>query len=203
MSEVFFSLMLVNLLGILSPGPDMMMIIRYGSSTAKRITLMCLLGIMTGLSVHVMLALFGISMLISQEPVIFASIKYIGAAYLIYIGIKSWRSGKQALTDEKKSSPKKRHAFLEGLLCNLLNPKVLMFVMAIFTQIVSPDTPTESKLIYAATLLLQSLVIWALLVQLICSGGLKSWLEKHQGKVNKVAGSVLIALGSLVGLQLS
>ena len=203
MTEVLFTLLVINLLGMLSPGPDMIMVIRYGSTGAKRTTLCCILGIMTGFCAHLLLAIFGVSMLIAQAPMAFTAVKYLGAAYLIYLGVKAWRSGKKNLDSPCKGPIKARYAYLEGLLCNLLNPKVLMFLVATFTQIVSPDTSTSSKLFFAATIAIEAIVVWALLVRFIYSGWLNTWLQKNQQRINKLSGGILVGLGSIIGIQMS
>ncbi|MCE2572782.1 LysE family translocator [Motilimonas eburnea] len=203
MSEVLFTLLVINLLGMLSPGPDMIMVIRYGSTGAKRTTLCCILGIMTGFCAHLLLAVFGVSLLISQAPMVFTLVKYAGAAYLIYLGIKAWRCKNKQIDATCKGPVKARYAYLEGLLCNLLNPKVLMFLVATFTQIVSPDTSTGSKLFFAATIAIEAIVVWALLMKFIYSGWLNQWLQKNQQRINKLSGGILVGLGSLIGIQMS
>ncbi|MFO6423099.1 LysE family translocator [Motilimonas sp. KMU-193] len=203
MSEVLFTLLVINLLGMLSPGPDMIMVIRYGSTGAKRTTLCCILGIMTGFCAHLLLAVFGVSLLISQAPLLFTVVKYLGAGYLIYLGIKAWRSKSKSLDSSCKGPIKARYAYLEGLLCNLLNPKVLIFLVATFTQIVSPDTSTSSKLFFAATIAIEAIVVWALLMKFIYSGWLNNWLQKNQQRINKLSGGILVGLGSLIGIQMS
>lgn len=203
MSEILLTLLFVNFLGMMSPGPDMMMIIRYGSTGAKRATFCCLFGIMTGLCIHLLLAIFGVSLLISQSPLLFSIVKYTGAAYLIYLGIKAWRSQTQDIHSVSHGPIKASSAYFEGLCCNLLNPKVLLVLVAMFSQLIAPDTSTSNKLIIAVSLALESVVIWALFVRLLYSGWLNQWLQKHQKRINKVAGGALVSLGSLVGIQLS
>lgn len=202
MYEIIVSLLVVNFFGMLSPGPDMMLVLKYGSLSAKRAGWYCVAGIISGLAVHMLLGLFGISLLISNHPMIFNLVRWCGAGYLIYLGIKSLRAGKSELVVETGSLQfRPAKAYLDGFLCNLLNPKILMFIVAAFSQVIAPETPTEDKLLISISIFLETAVLWACFIMLLNRGSLKQMLNRYQNKINKLTGGILIGLGSLIGLS--
>ncbi|QUM86137.1 MULTISPECIES: LysE family translocator [unclassified Moritella] len=202
MYEIIVSLLVVNFFGMLSPGPDMMLVLKYGSLNAKRAAWYCVGGIISGLAVHMMLGLFGISLLISSHPMLFNVVRWLGAAYLIYIGIKSLRAGKSDIeVDAGTLNYRPTKAYLDGLLCNLLNPKILMFMVAAFSQVIAPETPTSDKLLISLSIFLETAVMWSCFIILLNRGALKQMLNRYQDKINKATGGLLITLGGFIGLS--
>ena len=202
MYEIIVSLLVVNFFGMLSPGPDMMLVLKYGSLNAKRAAWYCVGGIISGLAVHMMLGLFGISLLISSHPLLFNVVRWLGAAYLIYIGIKSLRAGKSDIeVDAGTLNYRPKKAYLDGLLCNLLNPKILMFMVAAFSQVIAPETPTSDKLLISLSIFLETAVLWSCFIILLNRGTLKQMLNRYQDKINKATGGLLITLGGFIGLS--
>jgi len=202
MYEIIVSLLVINFFGMLSPGPDMMLVLKYGSLNAKRAAWYCVGGIISGLAVHMMLGLFGISLLISSNPMLFNVVRWLGAAYLIYIGIKSLRAGKSEIAvDAGTLNYRPTKAYLDGLLCNLLNPKILMFMVAAFSQVIAPDTPTSDKLLISLSIFLETAVLWSCFIILLNRGTLKQMLNRYQDKINKATGGLLITLGGFIGLS--
>ena len=133
-------LILVAVFGIavISPGPDFIMAIRNSVIYSRKAGIFTALGFGLGVAVHVAYSIVGIAALIAQSVMAFTVIKYIGAAYLIYIGVKSLRSkGFQKTIDtHEKSDSKKDMSALEalrsGFITNLFNPKATMFFLALF-----------------------------------------------------------------------
>ncbi|MDX2322335.1 MAG: LysE family translocator [Moritella sp.] len=202
MYEIIVSLLVINFFGMLSPGPDMMLVLKYGSLNAKRAAWYCVGGIISGLAVHMMLGLFGISLLISSNPMLFNVVRWLGAAYLIYIGVKSLRAGKSEIeVDAGTLNYRPTKAYLDGLLCNLLNPKILMFMVAAFSQVIAPETPTSDKLLISLSIFVETAVLWSCFIILLNRGGLKPMLNRYQDKINKATGGLLITLGSFIGLS--
>ena len=202
MYEIIVSLLIINFFGMLSPGPDMMLVLKYGSLSAKRAAWYCVAGIISGLAIHMLLGLFGVSLLISSHPMLFNMVRWLGAAYLIYIGIKSLRAGNNELavdTGALAFSPAK--AYRDGLLCNLLNPKILMFMVAAFSQVIAPETPTTDKLLISLSIFIETAVLWSCFILLLNRGSLQRLLNRYQRRINKVTGGLLVTLGGFIGLS--
>lgn len=202
MYEIIVSLLVINFFGMLSPGPDMMLVLKYGSLNAKRAGWYCVAGIITGLAIHMTLGLFGISLLIKNHPMIFNIVRWSGAAYLIYIGFKSFLAGENdIIVDANHLNFRPGKAYFDGLLCNLLNPKILIFIVAMFSQIIAPETPTTDKVLISLSLFAETAVMWGCFLMLLSRGSLKQLLNRYQKRINKLTGGLLIGLGSLVGLS--
>ena len=202
MYEIIVSLLIINFFGMLSPGPDMMLVLKYGSLSAKRAAWYCVAGIISGLAIHMLLGLFGVSLLISNHPMLFNMVRWLGAAYLIYIGIKSLRAGNNELTvDTGTLAFRPGKAYRDGLLCNLLNPKILMFMVAAFSQVIAPETPTTDKLLISLSIFVETAVLWSCFILLLNRGSLQRFLNRYQRRINKVTGGLLISLGGFIGLS--
>jgi len=202
MYEIIVSLLVINFFGMLSPGPDMMLVLKYGSLNARRAAWYCVAGIVSGLAVHILLGLFGISLLISTHPMLFNVVRWLGAAYLIYIGIKSLRAGKSEIcVDSGTLNFRPRKAYFDGLLCNLLNPKILMFMVAAFSQVIAPETPTSDKVMISLSIFVETAVLWSCFILLLNRGGVSHLLNRYQNRINKATGGLLIGLGGFIGLS--
>ncbi len=159
-------------------------------------------------------SLLGIGLIISQSVVLFNTIKLIGAAYLIYIGIKSLLSKKESkqeiakdLKEEFEDVPAKRDlstilAIRMGFLTNALNPKASLFFLALFTQVINPTTPLLVKALYGLEMSVATFA-WFTFVALVLThkrvnqsfAGVKHYMERAFGVV-LIALGIKVALGS-------
>ncbi len=195
----------VHLLAVMTPGPDFAMVTRNSLIYSRKIGIYTSLGIALGISIHVAYSLFGIGFIISQSIVLFNFIKYVGAAYLLYIGYKSLKAKpvkeKVDTTVPETKSISIRSAIWTGFLTNVLNPKATLFFLALFTQVIDPLTPKSAQLIYGFEMMAITFV-WFSLVSILFSNRLvKSKITKVQHRIEQVTGAVLIALGIKVALS--
>ena len=121
---------------VLIPGPNLMYIVTRSVEAGRRAGLASIFGIEMGTMVHVAAAAFGLSALLASSAVAFEIVKYVGVAYLVYLGIRALRSGK---APEAQVAPAgMRRTVAEGMLVNVLNPKVSLFFLAFLPQFVDP-----------------------------------------------------------------
>lgn len=124
----------------MTPGPDMLLIASRSASQGRAAGFATLAGIQVGTYCHALAAAFGLSQLFLIVPVAYDAVRYAGAAYLLYLAWKTVRSGAATLTPHAGTG---RQAvgvmFRQGLLTNLLNPKMALFVLALFPQFVQPE----------------------------------------------------------------
>ncbi|MEC5317465.1 LysE family transporter [Brenneria populi subsp. brevivirga] len=190
-------------LGMLSPGPDFFLVIKNSVRYPRIAALMTALGVICGVATHMAYCVAGLAVVITTTPWLFNLLKYAGAAYLIWVGIQALlsRGGSKMhlahLTPQRVSLKK---AFLQGYLCNLLNPKATLFFLAVFTQVLNINSGVGEKLWYAAIIWGLSVIWWPLLVVLFQSAPVRYGLEKAQKLVDKLLGTVLVALGIKVAL---
>jgi RhtB (resistance to homoserine/threonine) family protein len=198
-ASIFSSIALISLLGAISPGPDFAIVVKNCLSGNFRTGFLTALGVASALVVHVTYCVFGIAVLIAESPLLFHSLQYFGAAYLLYLGIQLLREkSKDMPKDPQHHAPqvKKRskNAFLSGFLCNLLNPKATLFVLSLFTQFISPDMSLWEKALAASLLPLTGLAWFTLLSYLITHRMLQKHFSRFQFAITKIMGIVLCAL---------
>lgn len=199
---------IVHLLAVMSPGPDFAMVTRNSLIYSRKVAIYTSLGIALGISVHVAYSLFGIGFIISKSILLFSIIKYIGAAYLIYIGYKSLRAKPTVeVAQDQTQVPMAaktitaKSAIWSGFLTNALNPKATLFFLALFTQVIDPLTPKSIQLVYGFEMMFITF-IWFSIISVIFSNSLiKSKIGRVQHHVERVTGVVLIALGIKVALS--
>lgn len=188
---------------IATPGQDNIYILTRGVAQGRKAALVSAWGVCCGLVVHTTLAAAGLSALLAQSAVAFAVVKYAGAAYLIYLGVRMLLSRESfEISQEGARGVRLKKVFWQGVLSNVLNPKVALFFLAFLPQFVSPAANATSQLLLlGAAFGLVALVLLSLLA--IFSGILGEWLRNRPGFAGVLrwfAGGVLIGLGIRLAL---
>ncbi len=203
MLETSLLVITISTLGMLSPGPDFFLVVKNAIRYQRAAAMMTVMGLIAAITCHMSYCVAGLALVITTTPWLFNLMKYAGAAYLIWIGINSLlsRSGNTiTLDDQPQQTVSFKKAFMQGFLCNLLNPKATLFFLAIFTQVLNVNSGVEEKLWYAFIIWSLSIVYWPLLVILIQSAPVRYGLAKTQKIIDKLLGIVLIGLGVKVAL---
>ncbi|MCW8931665.1 MAG: LysE family translocator [Gammaproteobacteria bacterium] len=203
MTSTLLILASITFVSMMSPGPDMILLVKYSSAYNRWPAVKCIAGICCGLLVHVGLSILGIAAVIAASATLYSIMKFAGAGYLIYIGLKSLFSGGGLTFNEtEKSILKKRsRPFLDGLLCNVLNPKVTIFILAVFTQVVEPSTPVMDKIIYGLFIIFEAFVVWNFFVILVRTKLVLGFIQRFQITIDRVVGVFLIGFGSALALD--
>ncbi len=147
----FLAIAVVHLLAVASPGPDFAIVVRQSVTYGKTTALWTSLGVGTGILLHVLYSLLGIGVVVSQSIIAFTVMKFLGAAYLIYVGFKSLKAGPSSsffAAEMKAQVPTIGRAFWTGFLTNGLNPKVTLFFLSLFTVVIASHTPVVVQLFY-------------------------------------------------------
>ncbi|CCJ77800.1 LysE family transporter [Cronobacter muytjensii] len=191
-------------LGMLSPGPDFFLVIKNAARYPHSAAMMTAAGVIAGVVTHMTYCVAGIAVLITTTPWLFDALKYVGAAYLVWLGINALLARgttSLALDGVAQESTSLKKAFIQGYLCNLLNPKATLFFLAMFTQVLNVNSGMMEKLWYAGIIVALTLVWWPLLVLLIQSAPVRRGLTKAQKIIDKLLGGMLLALGIKVALS--
>lgn len=191
-------------LGMISPGPDFFLVIKNAARYRRSAAMMTALGVILGVATHMSYCVAGLAVVITTTPWLFNFLKYAGACYLIWIGIQALLSrgeSKFSIDNATQSPITLKAAFLQGYLCNLLNPKATLFFLAVFTQILQINSGVGEKLWYASIIWVLAVIWWPLLVILIQSAPVRRGLAKSQKVVDKLLGGLLIGLGIKVALS--
>lgn len=191
-------------LALLSPGPDFAMILKQSITYGKRASIISSIGIGLGISVHVIYTLLGIGLIISKSIVLFTIIKYLGAAYLIYLGYMSLKSKGIKLSSNKieiKEEISDKKSFWIGFLCNALNPKATLFFLSMFTVVVSIDTPMYIQALYGLFCIIATMCWFILTSFLLSTKKVRKFFNLFGIWFDRSVGLLLIALGLKVALS--
>ncbi|EPN9383637.1 LysE family transporter [Cronobacter malonaticus] len=191
-------------LGMLSPGPDFFLVIKNAARYPRSAAMMTAVGVIAGVVTHMTYCVAGIAVVITTTPWLFGALKYVGAAYLVWLGVNALLARgttSLALDGVAQESTSLKKAFIQGYLCNLLNPKATLFFLAMFTQVLNVNSGLMEKLWYAGIIVALTLVWWPLLVLLIQSQPVRRGLTKAQKVIDKLLGGMLLALGIKVALS--
>ncbi|MED1778945.1 LysE family transporter [Bacillus subtilis] len=196
---------------VIIPGADTMLVmkntLRYGPKAGRY----NILGLATGLSFWTVIAILGLSVVIAKSVILFTTIKYLGAAYLIYLGVKSFFAKSMFSLDDMQSqaknmasSPKRYYktSFMQGSLSNILNPKTVLVYVTIMPQFINLNGNINQQLIILASILTLLAVLWFLFLVYIINYA-KKWMKnsKFQKVFQKITGIILVGFGIKTGLS--
>jgi len=195
-SETALTLLILWSALLLTPGPDFMLMLKATVNDNYPHALATAAGITLGLTIYIALVIFGFEFMFNQNPLIFQTVKIIGALYLIYLGICILRSRDDtAISDRAAAKQSLATSFKQGLLCNLLNPKAIILIGSVFSQLIALTTPTTIKLLFGLEILIINSVLWSLFPLIIHIPVMRRLLLDHMGWINRFVGMALCALG--------
>lgn len=202
MDPQLWAFLLVATLLAVTPGADTLLVARNVLGRGRTAGLATIAGIAAGCFVHAALSAVGVSLILVRSAEAFHALKWGGAAYLIILGVQSirgwWRANDPAppAAVEERMGTRRLRSFLEGLLTNVLNPKVGLFYLAFLPQFIRPGDP-----VFARSLLLGGLhvgigVLWLSLLSLSLVR-IRPLVESRlwRARLEGASGAVLIALG--------
>lgn len=194
---------IVVVLGLfLIPGPAVLLVLARGASGGRSVGVATALGIATGDGVHTLMATFGLSAVLMTSALAFNLVKYAGAAYLVYLGIRALleRSGDLGIPEARSLPP--AAAFRQAVLAEMLNPKTALFFLAFLPQFVHPER--GSAVLQFATLGGTFVLMSALYSSLIAlaAGSVGRWLQRHR-RIGRWQGKLVGALYLGLGLRLA
>jgi RhtB (resistance to homoserine/threonine) family protein len=188
---------LITVLAVISPGPDFAMVTRNSYAHGRRSGLIAALGIACGVQVHVFYTVFGIAVIITQSPLLFMAMKWLGAGYLIYLGLRSlFNTSKLALDTVEGATPSLWSAFRMGFFTNALNPKTMLFVVATYSQVVQAGSSMTTNFAYGLFMSFSHWVWFSIVALFFSSGPLRRRMLEKQRLVDRVIGTALIGLGA-------
>lgn len=189
----------------ITPGPDMIYILSRTVAQGRKIGIASSLGVCSGSLVHIFAAAFGLSAILATSAMAFTVVKYVGAVYLIYLGIQALRSKGISfdMPEKKQQQSTFWKAFRQGALIDILNPKVAIFFMAFLPQFVRPElghAPIQI-LILGFLVNLVGMVIESILV--LTAAQTTSFFRNNSQfstLLDRILGSMLIGLGIRLAL---
>jgi threonine/homoserine/homoserine lactone efflux protein len=188
---------------IITPGPDMIYVISRGIGQGRTAGILSACGVCCGLVLHTLAVAIGLAIVLKTCSIAFYVLKYIGALYLIYLGIRTLTVKQGLISVKHKKRQSHTSLFLQGFLTNVLNPKVALFFLSFLPQFVDSNSPAVALQSILLGLIYFLLCLVVLVIIALLSGKIGSLLQAKESIARKtgwISGSVLMGLG--IGLLL-
>ena len=192
-----------SLVVIVAPGPDNILVLTRGVTLGRRAALVSAAGASVGLVTHSLFAAAGLSVLLARSAVAFSVVKYAGAAYLIYLGVRALLDRERFVLPQGAAPVGLRSVFVQAVASNVLNPKIAVFFLAYLPQFAGPASGGTAPRLLALGLTF-ALLTWVIFsVIALFSGTFGEWLRTRPrigAYLGWATGSVLIGLGLRLAL---
>lgn len=188
---------------IISPGPDMIYVITRGMAHGRRAGVLSAVGVVCGILVHTTAAALGLTLILRTSAFAFLFVKFVGAAYLLYLGIQAWREKSTFRLQSSPAVTTSSSLFWQGVLSNVLNPKIAIFFLAFLPQFVDRGgTEIAGQMLFLG-LTFACFGLCFLLVVGYSSGSIGRWLTyrpQYAQLFQRIAAGILIGLGIRLAL---
>ncbi len=194
--------LLTALVVVLIPGTGVLYTVATGLFVGKRASLFAAFGCTLGIIPALLASVFGLAAIFHTSTVVFQVVKYLGAAYLLYLAWQMWKSATPLSVAEKSADKKYKNIVLKGFLLNILNPKLSIFFLAFLPQFVSPTAESAllQMLILGATFMLITFAVF--IVYGLLSGSFRNFIV-HSKKANLAIQKLFAAGFAVLGLRLA
>lgn len=200
--ETWLAYVLVTTVLMITPGPTIMLVVGYGISGGRGAALRVVPGVVLGDIVALTVSLAGIGAIVAASAALFTVLKLLGAAYLVYLGLRMWRAPEEAVQTSMECETRSgRTATLHAFAVTAANPKSLAFFAAFLPQFLSSTTPAAPQLfILGATFLI--LALGSATAYALLAGAARDWLLRARvlKTANRIGGSILVLAGLSVAL---
>lgn len=187
---------------ILLPGPAMLFLVSRGIGQGRRLAIASTLGIEAATATMVLLTALGLTAIISSSVLAFSVVKYAGAAYLVYLAIREFRSRGHFSLDSAVV-PHARRAFLDAYLVGISNPKVAVFFLAFFPQFLHPGAGPVWRQVLVLGAIFVAIGMALDSVYALSAGSVGNWLQRHPRALDRqkfVSGGIFLAMGGASAL---
>jgi RhtB (resistance to homoserine/threonine) family protein len=206
----FLTVAVAHMLAVAAPGPDFAMVLRQSLAHGRRAAVWTSIGIGTAILLHVTYAVLGIGILLRASHFWFTAVKFVGAAYLAWIGAKALRtrprsqlSAAPAGAEAEIASPAEpspRAAWVTGFITNAFNPKVTLFFVAIFASLIDPATPRWIQAAYGVWMSLATMAWFTMVSVFFTREGVRRAFLKGGHWIDRAMGFVLISCAVVLAL---
>ena len=199
--HLWLSLVLICVLGALSPGPSLALVIKNTIHGGAKQGYATAISHGLGVAIYAGACIAGLGVLIVNSPMLFQFLQYGGAAFLVYLGVKALLAKKPSTNDDNQPVDIKVNGWRDGFLIAFLNPKLAIFFIALFSQFIDANASIEQKVIMVLTVGLIDAIWYCLVTFALTRGNIIEKLKNNSHIVDKVTGVVLISLATRVVLQ--
>ncbi|MFD2179377.1 LysE family translocator [Veronia pacifica] len=193
--SAWFGLALVCVLGAMSPGPSLVVMAKHSLSGGRLHGIAAAWAHALGVGVYAVLSLLGLAVVLKETPTLFNALAYAGALYLAWLGFKSLRS-KGGVADRIVSGEQSSivEAVRDGAMISVLNPKLALFFLALFSQFVALGTDLSSRAIIVVTPFVIDGLWYTLVAFALSSTSILGRLQTHAVTIDRLSGVLLILL---------
>ncbi|MFA0085743.1 LysE family translocator [Vibrio sp. 10N.261.51.F12] len=200
---VWLSLFTVCLLGAMSPGPSLAIVAKHSLAGGRLNGIVTAWAHACGIGIYAIISLVGLSVVLQQSPMLFKAISLAGAAYLAYLGVNALRSkGGVAAKLESGERTTLLQSAREGFLISILNPKIALFFIALFSQFVALGNVLSNQLIIVATPLIVDGLWYTLITLVLSSARVVEHIRTKAVLIDRLSGVILILLAIRVVVTL-
>ena len=198
---LWLSLLLICVLGAMSPGPSLAVVLRQTVSNSRGHGIAAGCAHALGVGLWAGMTVWGLALLVSRHELAYQLITWAGAAYLVWLGIGALRhAATPDIQAQKAGHESLLSAARSGLLISLLNPKLAVFFTALFSQFVSADQIWQDQVLMVLTATIVDGAWYSLVAVLFSQPRLLAWLRRHLKRVEQLTGVVLIGLAVRVAI---
>ena len=200
MLTTWLSVATICILGAMAPGPSLAVVMRHTLTGGRAHGCIAAFAHSIGIGLYALLALSGLAVLITASPAVFGAFQWAGAAYLVWLGIKGLMA-KPVTEDSLVESGSASSAGLDGFLIAFLNPKIAVFLIALFSQVIGVDTSWPEKFLYASTAWFIDFLWYVIVAWLFSNPRWFDRLKRNAIWFERAFGVVLLALAARLVLE--
>ncbi len=195
----FLTIAVAHALAVASPGPDFALVLRQSLTHGRRTAIWSSIGVGCGISVHIVYCLLGLGFVLNNSPTALAVVKYLGAAYLAWVGVQALRTKPRTGDLDLGSSaaaPTSRAAWTTGFLVNVLNPKAALFFISLFPLAVSVSTPKLIQAGYGLWMTLATMAWFSFVSVVFTKPEVRNNFLRHGHWIDRALGVVFLAFAA-------
>jgi threonine/homoserine/homoserine lactone efflux protein len=198
---IITTIIILDIISMAIPGQDFTVVTRNSLHYSKKAGIFTAIGIATAITIHSLLAIFGINALLATHHEILAGIKTLGAIYLIYLGTQFFKNaGKSTIPDATQTTSKQpanlKQCFTMGFMSNILNADAILTIISIFTVVIPTNSPLWFSLLCAGIIFLDNLIWWSAMSHIFSLKTVQQFFFKYTKRIEQIGGALLIFLGS-------
>lgn len=200
LAHLLLSLAVVDFLAVASPGPNFLLVSQAATTVSRRNALFVVAGILSSNVTWCAAVLLGLSAVFQAAPILHTAAQYLGALYLVYLGICLWRapgnSGLSAASAPLLRRPSDRNAFMRGWYVGMSNPKSLVYFSSVFTVFLPAGSSTTHEALALLVVTLNTVAWYGMVAFTLSQPRVRSRFVRWQSVINRIAGAVIGILGA-------
>ncbi len=194
-------LSLLHILMAMIPGPNTVVVSYVSARLSRRAGMMAVAGVVLGSAIWVVLSMFGVGVLLIEAGFVYRLLRWLGAAYLVYVGIRMLMAGLRPM-DAQRPPQAARAPLLAGLLTTLSNPKSAVFWTSVFVVLVPAHAPVWFYAAVVALIVMQSFAWYAFVALVLSTEFSRRHYQRFAQWLDRIAGVVMIGLGARLAYEL-